>query len=245
VASPSVFVVLGMHKSGTSLVASALHNSGITMVPPEQHIPASYDAGAKYEWGAFKSHNRRLLGCNPRDSLSIDLYRKLSPQAAEASGACSLINGATRRFADWGFKDPRTTLAYPFWRDLLPRHRVIAIYRRPMEVCLHYSRQHAGRPKASCATEASRHWQYYNSRILEYCEQARHPMLVLCYERLLAGDDEWHRFERFADRPLPDVRDRALYRCVVPRRITAPTASCELFADVILERLEWRRTQDP
>ena len=47
--SPAViYVVLGMHKSGTTLISQILHHSGVNMGGAEIETSRSYDEGNKY-----------------------------------------------------------------------------------------------------------------------------------------------------------------------------------------------------
>ncbi|MGM0484512.1 MAG: hypothetical protein ACQERI_08185, partial [Candidatus Krumholzibacteriota bacterium] len=55
-----IFVLLGMHKSGTTLISRMLHESGINMCG-EPCGEASYDAGNKYERLEFLIYNTAML----------------------------------------------------------------------------------------------------------------------------------------------------------------------------------------
>ena len=137
----SVVVVLGMHKSGTTLVAETLHRSGIAMI--ESEVAGGYDDGNKMERAATCALNMDLL--DDQGTESLRLIRPLSPDADNATHkdrARELTAGLGP--GPWGFKDPRTLLTFDFWQDVLDAPVLIGVYRDPVEVFRHYLRR-AGR----------------------------------------------------------------------------------------------------
>jgi hypothetical protein len=206
-ALPRIFVVLGMHKSGTTLVARTLHQSGIPMVSKQQDGQGSYDQGGTFEWGSFKTINRNLLRSKHRGSLAIDLDRPLIVLGNDLARARTLIAHASAESPVWGFKDPCTTLTYPFWRGLLPAHTIIAIYRSPRGVIAHYARL-----RNRLIGQSLRHWMKYNEGILEYFARSDTRGILLSFDELMADDAAWRGFAEFLGRPMVDVREPSLYR---------------------------------
>ena len=51
-----IYIILGMHKSGTTLISQILHKSGINMGNFNEDV--SYDQGNKYERPASQKINR-------------------------------------------------------------------------------------------------------------------------------------------------------------------------------------------
>lgn len=201
------YVVLGMHKSGTTLLAETLHKSGIDMV---DQVPEcdDYDFGAKYERRETLELNHRLLGWElNRNSLAIAGYPivESSRKVIEDMRAVS----ARRNGADeWGFKDPRTCLTYDVWRRVLPQHQLLAIFRDPYQVCRHYE---ATTPWETW--KVLHVWSIYNRAVLRACRA--HPpsdVLALEYERFMETDDELARLESFLSQSVKDVRQPEKYR---------------------------------
>src|SRR5262245_61853891 len=128
-----IFVVLGMHKSGTTLVSQILHDSGINM-GEDFDAKVSYDEGNKYEretalalnLDILKVGNYRIIDLPNPDELQLTPQQRLCMR--------EIIQNCNSRYTDWGFKDPRTTLVYPLWVSELPEHKLIAIYRTPEEI---------------------------------------------------------------------------------------------------------------
>ncbi|MCH7910827.1 MAG: sulfotransferase [Candidatus Hydrogenedentes bacterium] len=201
-----IYVVLGMHKSGTTLVSKILHESGIQMVESDGPL-RSYREGGKYEWQAFQEINQELLDCAGRHSLRINYRRPLRITDSLRERARALIRECSARFDAWGFKDPRTSVSYEFWREVLPEHRIVVVYREPWEVWQHYRRQRVFTPLPRVLS----HWGEYNGRILKYLGATDSRWIVLSFSELLRTDTEFDRLQHFLDRKLEDVRDSREY----------------------------------
>ena len=203
-------VVLGMHKSGTTLVSQILHRSGIDMVD-EVETEVGYDEGNKWERESTKAINHAILGSNGVYSLEAPRGgEKEDPEILSRMGA--VIHDVGSRHADWGFKDPRTCLTYGLWARALPEHRIIVVYRTAEEGWAHYWRTSGGRRRLTVFREFLPRWCEYNAAILTILERTTMPAIVMHYSALMRGDDEFRRLERFLDRPLVDVREPRMSR---------------------------------
>jgi len=117
------FVILGCHRSASSLVAKALHEAGVHMgddllfgLPdnPEGH----------FEDMDFLKKNVEILGGNIWD----DVDRPLIPSDTE-----SLIRRKDNKPL-WGWKDPRTTMTIEKYYDHLDDPVIVALFRKPEHV---------------------------------------------------------------------------------------------------------------
>jgi len=205
-----IFVVLGMHKSGTTLVARALHESGIAM---GQDFPRDADySRVKYEAQCAQEITDYILGLS-RKQLSLEVTSRALPADGVEYGVIDRIRqmAATldRHYDDWGFKDPRAALTYQYWKQALPKHRVIVIYRDPVEVWRRYARVN----RKWWSRAAFKVWCDYNKCILSSVQaNGNSDVLVLKFEDILSDDVEWLRLEKFTGRELADVRDPAQSR---------------------------------
>jgi len=232
-----------MHKSGTTLVSRLLHESGIHMGDFDQQL--DYGAGNKFERMEAQAANMKIIDGLLVDSLTYFVRRYSEPNVDSAGhprnrdseayvrkqalatrlaepGVRDLvrpvIDACEHRHADWGFKDPRTCLTYPVWRDCLPEHRLIVVYRGLGQV-LERSRARVRHPIR--ALRVLQNWAFYNQRILEIVESTEYPCLVLRYEQLMAADGGLKILSDFVGRPVKDARERRLYRT---RSTTGPPA---------------------
>lgn len=207
------YVILGMHKSGTTLISQVLHHSGINM--GEFDASVSYDYGNKYERQSTLRLNEDILGQRdvnsihlvaPKDLTLSDEHLKRMRQVVDEN---NLVYGY-----NWGFKDPRTCLVYPLWASELPDHKMIAIYRNPYELWLRYRpRKLTSRYlKFFLAPELLARWFEYNTNILTFLREAVADCLLLEYQQLMMSQKEFDRLQDFVNVKLNDQRQMGLYR---------------------------------
>ncbi len=225
-----IYVVLGMHKSGTTLVTRFLDESGISMGEFDPEV--GYDQGNKCERVETHDLNRDLLAdCLLRPirpsmrrepgvegpfqhSLSLVRLGKLRRKSAEEERERMrrIIADCSARHEDWGFKDPRTCLTYPFWEAELPPHKLILVYRSLSQLLDRYHVSGWRSFNLPRLYRALSSWSTYNALALEAIEKGRAPGIVIRFEELMKGDDELDRLRRFVGRQLVDVRDPRLFR---------------------------------
>ncbi|HEX4494654.1 MAG TPA: glycosyltransferase [Thermoanaerobaculia bacterium] len=222
-------VIAGMHRSGTSLVASYLSSLGIHM--GDRLLPADFrNPHGYFEDADFVALHGRILsaatmageaghrdwGWTESEWLDRDVLTDYFGEARD------LAEGRIRRGGIWGWKDPRTSLLLDFWDEVLgPQARYVLVYRFPWEVA--DSMQRLG------ADVFLRHpewaypiWTFYNRHVLDF--HRRHPdRSVLVSTNALMRDPA--RFVdllrgklglNVADAPLESVRDRDLFVSLPP-----------------------------
>lgn len=211
--SAAPVIVLGMHKSGTTLVSETLHRSGVAMIEAEQ--AGGYDEGNKMERDATRALNAVLLDCAGR--LSVRVVSPLDLAAVSGDqwqAGRDLVRALDAAGSEWGFKDPRTVLTFDFWRGLIERPRLIGVFRDPVEVFRHYARRPARRWLLSdpgYLPAALHAWCVYNQRLLEIA-RAEPAMLLLDYADVMTGPEGMARLEDFLGRPLVDCRRSEMRR---------------------------------
>lgn len=119
-----LFVVIGMHRSGTSMSANILHALGVNM--GDSHFNISPE-NAKGHWERTKvvgfndsifGHFNRGWGQTshiltmPEHWLSAPYVQELRRDAAH------WLSEEMKKAKLFGFKDPRTTLLLPFWEQV-------------------------------------------------------------------------------------------------------------------------------
>lgn len=126
-----IYIVLGMHKCGTTLVSQMLEANGVSMI---DYIPLpddlEYKYGGQYEDITPKKINEALLGSRGLPSARI---KKVSlVNADRLKSTAEQYVGSKAHLDTWGFKDPRTSLTYQdFWRQVLSNipHKPLIVYR--------------------------------------------------------------------------------------------------------------------
>ena len=141
----SPIIIIGMHRSGTSLISELLEDLGLFI---GQHKDRNHEAMF------FRRTNQWLLEVcggqwyNPEPfdqllehpsarPLTADFLRFLlkTPRAANYLGWGNYLRlrDVGRMNAPWGWKDPRNTYTLPLWMDLFPQAKVVHIYRNGVD----------------------------------------------------------------------------------------------------------------
>lgn len=235
-------LVLGMHKSGTSLVSETLHRSGISM--GQVNEGSDYDKGGTWECRRAQDLNRRLLnglavpipdlrfwkqtndGLDdagyPRNDDAVSVFRSARASRQWADGPldaelASYVADRAGRDDRWGFKDPRTCLTLSRWTPHLPADfAAVIVYRDPAQVLDHllYTRGHRGPVTGTTrAWAALRSWTIHNLTCMALAaDLPADRCLALRYDELMSDDDELDRLAAFLDTDLIDARRPGLYR---------------------------------
>ncbi len=137
---PVVVCVVGMHRSGTSLLARLLNLAGVELGEGESLAAAAEDNPRGFwEHKGLRELNDELLAIfggswmHPPDlPAGWTADPRVAPVRAKARALLAREFGGR---ALWGFKDPRTTLTAEFWAAELPgRVAWIIALRNPLEV---------------------------------------------------------------------------------------------------------------
>ena len=160
--------ITGMHRSGTSMITRALHDSGLHLIGTgaEELLDAAEDNPEGF-W-----ENKAMVACN--DELleaaggSWDNPPALPPLAVDDPRVVHIGDASTAAIAalsvhdHWGFKDPRTCLTAAYWLDLEPELRFIICVRHPLEVALSLKRRNQNSYSLGLAL-----WERYYASVLE------------------------------------------------------------------------------
>ncbi len=190
----AVIVILGMHRSGTSLLAETIAGLGAQMGPPEPLGRPAFDNGRGFwEHPGIMATQRDLLAALGRELASPEAALAMPPNWLDHPAA----RHARRRLTDlllaelaalprggqFAFKDPRTCLLLPLWQHifaelgLAPRH-VLAL-RHPAEVAASLHRRDGIPPVLGEAL-----WLRHHAEALRHL--AGRPLLTVRYDALLA-----------------------------------------------------------
>ena len=167
-----VFLISGMHRSGTSLTASLLQKVGVNigkkLVGPEYgNIKGHFENidFVKFHQEILRSQNIDDLGSNLLDEQEIVIGEK------EKKKGRQLIKKHQKGNALWGWKDPRNTLFLDLWLELLPQANFIFIFRSPWEVVDSLYRRGTDENLVESPEVAVKMWQLYNRRILNFYQK--------------------------------------------------------------------------
>ena len=189
-----IAVILGMHRSGTSLVSSLIYSMGYYM-GPEQDLLRSNAANKFGFWEdrAFSVINRKILKKagghwhNPphRDHI-------LGAGTHFRQEISNLIQARSGMGIDWGWKDPRSCLTIEVWMEFLSeaQTRYIWTLRNPDAIADSLIRRgeilgniprHPDTQREGMRNLADEH----NKRVYNFILRHRPPVCVIRHENLL------------------------------------------------------------
>jgi len=188
---PYAVLVVGMHRSGTSAIAAALGGLGLVMPRADDIL----GPGFGNDRGHFESMSlmevseealRRLGGAwddppdLPADPSASDALFTLAQRAGTCFEDAFAASGKT---VCW--KDPRTALLLPFWRQVISRPiAAVLTVRHPVEVASSLSQRNALPVALSLSL-----WERYYRRALAGLQGL--PVLVTSYEEAINSPASW------------------------------------------------------
>jgi hypothetical protein len=156
--------IVGMHRSGTSMVAKLLQRAGLNLGPDSVLMPpAEENPEGFYEHLEFVRLNDEVLNeagagwdCPPAAAFDWT-----SPVLEPFRDRARALAHSLEPGGPWGWKDPRTSLTLPFWRSAIGPLRAIVVVRNPLEVVTSLHRRNGFSLALSLTL-----WRVYAERIL-------------------------------------------------------------------------------
>jgi hypothetical protein len=204
--SRTAYLVLGMHRSGTSAITQLLALAGADLpanvMPGDEHNAKGYFEPWKI--AIFNDERLRAAGSAWDDPFAFP-YRPLTPEddAAWRERALALFDEEFGQIAWPLMKDPRATVLLPFWRDVLATRgvalRCVIPVRHPLAVAGSLSRRDGFTPEKSVLV-----WTSYMLAAEAYTRDL--PRVFVGYDALLADwRKEAERIEAAHGAPLPKL----------------------------------------
>jgi CDP-glycerol glycerophosphotransferase (TagB/SpsB family)/GT2 family glycosyltransferase len=138
--SAKAICILGMHRSGTSMLTRVLNLTGLSLGSEEGLLEYKDEGNQKGHW-----ENKIVLGIN-EEILSFfgGTWDRppVFPKNWESDNRLDSLYERARAFVSkmndsynvWGFKDPRTCLTLPFWKRVVPHMVCVIPVRHPANV---------------------------------------------------------------------------------------------------------------
>lgn len=134
-----VICIIGMHRSGTSMITRLLNLCGLDLGPYDQLLPpneinsAGYFENEKFSYGINDSLLAHLGGSWDTPPIFKEGWEK-DPSLEQLAGKARDLIQTFSNSSRWGWKDPRSTILLPFWKMLIPNLRFVICIRSPLEV---------------------------------------------------------------------------------------------------------------
>lgn len=179
----TIVCILGMHRSGTSVLARVLNLLGVYLGPPDRMLPAAPDNPRGFwEHQPIMKLNEALLARLGGGAIDPPPFRPGWQDAPEyvdlRQTAHTLIQADFQDVPVWGWKDPRTCLTLPFWQKILPSMRYVLSFRNPVDVA-----RSLGHRDGLPVEWAIHLWLTHVHSSLIYT--TGQPRILVCYEDLL------------------------------------------------------------
>ncbi|MEO1079813.1 MAG: glycosyltransferase [Pseudomonadota bacterium] len=177
-------VVLGMHRSGTSLVARACHDAGITAGPAVDLLAAQTDNPL----GFYEHRDLVRLNDAALEQAGGSWYQPPARDTLTASALPEVEPGKLlERLTESGdgqflLKDPRLCLTWPLWSTLLEFRTLLFVYRAPLAVARSLARRHGFPLQHGILL-----WELYNRRALAAISSE--PALAISYDAITASPE--------------------------------------------------------
>ncbi len=200
-----VVVVVGMHRSGTSLCANMLQELGVDMAETPGVSPEN--ARGHWERPRINDLNDRVFAMFGRGwgksshALALPENWHLDPRVVAVRGELTAWLRPLVASERFGFKDPRTARLFPMWRlvfdDLQVRPRFIFCVRDPAQV----ARSISARDQMARAQAAYR-WLVYNADAV--AGLGSDPVCIVPYEDWFTQPEQTaRRLAGFVGAPSP------------------------------------------
>jgi len=177
-------IVLGMHHSGTSILAEILHRNGVFMQANMPHHESKFFT--------IEINDELIMGGganwanNPIMPVASVMAKLDEVRACIEGKACTnYVESGYDGLSRWGFKDPRTCVLLPLYLEIFPHAQLLHIIRNEDDVAASLAaskkkglgvkpdfdlwkalwRQHVGRARE----HGARHKHYYEFRYEDFC----------------------------------------------------------------------------
>ncbi len=162
-----VVAIVGMHRSGTSMLTGSLEEAGLFL--GDVNVKNKYNKKGNRESPYLMEFHEQLLEKNggawhtPPNTVvwSESDKNELKTYIDSFSGQ-----------AIWGFKDPRTLLVLEGWKQMIPELQFVGIFRNPMSVALSLHERNNFNIRHGLNL-----WKIYNRKLLEQYEKSAFPII--------------------------------------------------------------------
>jgi hypothetical protein len=187
-----VLVILGMHRSGTSLTAQWLSQGGLNLGDRLLGSSSSNKFGHVEDMDFLELHEDVLASLGKdydvEEALNIPFVPPFANRATE------LVRAKYEKNTQWGWKEPRTCLFASAWDELIPEARYLIVY-RPYEQVVdslmrrehnaikrrrnifarYYHDYRFGNNRTNRANHYLKVWIAYNRALLNFMRQKQSP----------------------------------------------------------------------
>ena len=172
-------LIVGMHRSGTSMVAQACAAAGVNPGPAEDLLSAQSDnPEGFFEHRRLVEINDAMLDAAGASWFAPPAHIDLKDCAAQRQ---ELVRALSSTESVFFLKDPRLCLTASAWLQVVPRACWLYVYRSPLAVARSLARRNHFSLQLGLQL-----WEWYNRRALEFLRD--HNFVAVSYDALAAGE---------------------------------------------------------
>ena len=121
-------MVVGMHRSGTSLISNWLYRCGLQL---GEHLLEAGNGNQEghFEDVEFLKMHEEILTSNDFPASGYVYDKVIDISVYQLEKLKSVIKVKNQRYRQWGWKEPRTCLFLDLYRELLPNSKYLVIVR--------------------------------------------------------------------------------------------------------------------
>lgn len=121
-------MVVGMHRSGTSLISNWLYRCGLQL---GEHLLEGSNGNVEghFEDLEFLRMHEEILTSNDFPATGYVYNKEIDISVYQLEKLKSVIKVKNQRYRQWGWKEPRTCLFLDLYRELLPNSKYLIIVR--------------------------------------------------------------------------------------------------------------------
>lgn len=209
--SDTPLVITGMHRSGTSMAARYIRESGINL-GDDLIGPDAGNAYGHFEDRDIVDFHKQILLREYNTPSFAPCPPRVTPN--DRQRAIDLI--ATRKTKPlWGWKDPRTSLFLDFWNELLPKAFFLFLVRSPISVVDSLLRRDEdSRTNWRSNSGLLLNWMTYNRECYRFHHEHRDRCLLVILDQVVEHPD---LFVKLLSERLSYPFDRALFERLFDR----------------------------
>jgi len=209
-------IIIGMHRSGTSMLSQALQAAGLFLGWRQlrEHQEAQFFLRLNM-WVMLQTsagwetpESVRYLLERPQARAAVVEYLRFALRSPRAASYLGPVRYGRHRSVErldepWGWKDPRTTFTLPLWLDIFPNARIVHVVRHGVDVAESLRvRQRAIERDSLDRFRHQRRHHLFRTKLSELTPGLR-------FESLDEGLSLWERYTREANRAATRLGERA------------------------------------
>lgn len=165
-----VLIITGMHRSGTSLVASYLERAGLDigreLLGPDVGNPKGYFEDARLH----DIHLEMLRRHGIADGFTVSDGDVPMPVDDRDVALAEQTVGPRRELAQWGWKEPRAALFLDLWKRVLPEANYLFLVRPPLSVLDSLLRRASNESVRDDPARGLQMWRLHNAEMKRFTD---------------------------------------------------------------------------